>query len=159
MRENPIETCPIPRETNPRRPWASVERYLKLRAVTDDVMMGKGKNERRSFLTEIFDLSNATGRRISAVLGLRYADLSLERTPDTLHGALTFRASHDKRQTRHVIAMNPTARATIDRVLAERPGIGDAPAFPAPQDPTKPMSADLADKWLRKAESLAGVTP
>ncbi len=42
---------------------------------------------------------------------------------------------------------------------AERPGIGAAPLFPSPGDPTKPMTRHLADKWLRKAEKSAGVEP
>ena len=48
-------------------------------------------------------------------------------------------------------------RAALDRVLRERPGIGQAPLFPAPGDPTKPVTRHLADKWLRKAEKLAGL--
>ncbi len=49
--------------------------------------------------------------------------------------------------------------ALTDRILAHRPGIGAAPLFPAPRDPTKPMTRHLADKWLRKAEKLAKLEP
>ncbi len=49
--------------------------------------------------------------------------------------------------------------ATLQRLLRERPGIGSAPIFPAPWDPTKPVSRYLADRWLRKAEKLAGLEP
>lgn len=44
-------------------------------------------------------------------------------------------------------------------MLAERPGIGKAPIFPAPGDPLKPVSRSRADKWLRRAEKLAGLEP
>ena len=50
-------------------------------------------------------------------------------------------------------------RAALDRIVRERPGIGAAPLFPSPGDPTKPITRHLADKWLRKAEKLAGLEP
>ena len=53
-----------------------------------------------------------------------------------------------KRGTRRIVRKGPT-----------RPGIGAAPLFPSPGDPTKPMTRHLADKWLRKAEKLAGLEP
>ena len=55
--------------------------------------------------------------------------------------------------------MRPKAREAIDRVLRERPGIGDAPLFPSPWDRTKPVTRHLCDKWLRRAEKLAGLPP
>ncbi len=53
----------------------------------------------------------------------------------------------------------PGVRAAIDRILRDRPGIGDAPLFPKPVDSTKPITRHLADLWLRKAEKLAGLEP
>ena len=53
----------------------------------------------------------------------------------------------------------PSVRAAIDRILRERPGIGAAPLFPKPEDPTRAITRHLADKWLRKAERLAGLEP
>lgn len=53
--------------------------------------------------------------------------------------------------------MSREVRAAIERVLVERPLIGAAYLFPAPNDPTKPVSKDVAAAWLIKAEELAGV--
>ena len=39
--------------------------------------------------------------------------------------------------------------------MRDRPGIGSAPIFPAPGDPSKPVSRYMADRWLRRAEKLA----
>ncbi len=50
-------------------------------------------------------------------------------------------------------------RATLERVVHERPGIGGAPIFPDPRDRTKPIDRYLADRWLRKAEELADLEP
>ena len=47
----------------------------------------------------------------------------------------------------------------MDRILGERPGIGAALLFPSPTDSTRPITRHLADRWLRKAEKLAGVEP
>ena len=55
--------------------------------------------------------------------------------------------------------IGPGARRALDRVLAERPGIGTAPLFPSPEDAGKPTSRHLADKWLREAERLAKLEP
>ena len=55
--------------------------------------------------------------------------------------------------------VNRVARAALDRVLQERPGIGSAPLFPSPEDASRPTTRHLADKWLREAETLAGLEP
>jgi integrase len=55
--------------------------------------------------------------------------------------------------------VSPAVRAALDRIARNRPGIGEAPLFPSPEDPTTPISRHLADAWLRKAEQLAEVEP
>lgn len=55
------------------------------------------------------------------------------------------------------VPISPEVRTAIDRVLCERPRIGTAPLFPSPRDFDKPVSIFLADKWLRRAEKLAGL--
>ena len=42
-------------------------------------------------------------------------------------------------------------------MLRERPGIGRAYLFPAPDDVTKPVNRQRVATWLRKAEELAGL--
>jgi hypothetical protein len=55
--------------------------------------------------------------------------------------------------------VSPAVRAALDRIVRHRPGIGEAPLFPSPEDLTMPISRHLADAWLRKAEQLAEVEP
>jgi hypothetical protein len=55
--------------------------------------------------------------------------------------------------------MSPRVRAAIDRILRDRPGIGSAPLFPSPKNPSEPITRHLADKWLREGERLAGLAP
>ena len=152
MRENPVRGFDIPTEKNPRRPYASHDRYERIRAVTDQVVTGSG----RSHLSEIFDLAVETGRRINAICQLRYSDLRLD---DGAFGSIHWPADTDKMERESLAPLSQIARGAIDRVLRERPGIGDAYLFPSPKDSKKPMSRHLAAKWLRRAEKLAGEEP
>lgn len=163
LKENVVRGYKLPKDNNPRRPIASANRYEKIREHTDDVTMatyvaGKRKHV-RSYLSEILDIAYETGRRVNAILNLTYADLDAEvkdETGNTLpFGALRWRGKFDKQGKEWVTPIGPTTRAAIDRVMRERPGIGDAPLFPSRDDRTKPITRHVADAWLRKAEKLA----
>jgi len=160
LAENPVRGFEIPVEKNPRRPVASQGRYKAIRAVSDGVLVRVSRGDDvetvRSDLSEIIDLANGTGRRLSAICALRYEDLRLGAGP---HGAICWPAATDKQGKASLVPISPLVRAAIDRVLAERPGAGAAYLFPSPTDPAKPVSRHLADKWLRRAERLAGLEP
>lgn len=166
LRDNPVTRRflrRIPKDGTPRRPTATWDRYEAIRAKTDEVTMettwnGK-REERRSHLSEILDLAVATGRRLSAIRRLRYADLRLERTAEAPHGSIRWPADTDKAGKEHTVPLSPLGRRAVDRILRERPGVGDTVLFPAPKDPTEPVSRYLADRWLREAEDLAEVEP
>lgn len=153
----------VPRERNPKRPTATRDRYRALREHTDDVTMELRNNGRRtavrSYLSELLDLAVATGRRITAICGLQYGDLLLERTPNGPHGAVRWRADLDKAGRESVVPINADARAALDRIVRERPGVGTAYMFPAPGNPAGPVGHHLAARWLAKAEKLAGLPP
>ena len=158
MRENPARGYPMPREKNVRRPVATEDRLEQILAVVDQVTMrvGRGKKAKRvpSYLREILEIVNGTGRRINAVLALRYRDLRPDQGP---HGSICWPADTDKTGREWLVPMSPDVRAAIDRVVAERPGIGGAFLFPALHDPEKHISKERASEWLRDAETLAGV--
>jgi len=159
MRENPVRGYEMPREQNPLRPVASQDRFEAVRAVSDSVEMElrpAGKRVRqRSYLSELLDLANTTGRRLSAICELRFEDLQLEKTQDAPYGAILWPARTDKKRTARLAPLSPRGRAAIDRVKHERPGIGAVPLFPSPTDPAEPISRHLADAWLRRAEVTA----
>ena len=160
LRENAVRGYEIPTEKNPLRPVVSQDRYEATRAASDQITMEmrvNGKREgQRSYLSEILDIVNGTGRRLSAVCSLTYEDLSLSEGP---YGSIRWPADTDKMGHEFKVPISPSVRAALERILAERPGIGAAPLFPSPSDPTEPMTRHLADKWLRKAEKLAGLEP
>jgi len=159
MRENPVRGYPTPRENNPRRPVATQDRFEAVRAVSDQVTMETrwGKHvEQRSYLSELLDIVNGTGRRLSAVCRLTYGDLRLDRAP---LGVIRWPAKTDKIGRETVVPISLSVRRALDRILRERPGIGSAPLFPSPGDAQRPISRHLADRWLRAAEQLAKLEP
>ncbi|MCG8469354.1 MAG: site-specific integrase [Gemmatimonadetes bacterium] len=160
LAHSPVRGYEIPREKNPRRPVATRERFEATRAVSDDVRMlvpyNGERRTARSHLSELLDRANGTGRRLSAICTLRLEDLRLDQGP---HGAILWPADTDKQGRASLIPITRGVRAALDRALRERPPSDSTHLFPSPGDPAKPVSRHLADKWLRKAEQMAGVRP
>lgn len=162
--ENPCRGFERPREKNPRRPVATDARVEAIREAAPEVTMtvawGDEREEVRSHLGAIFDLAVETGRRLSAIRRLRHADLRLEEGP---HGAIRWPADTDKQGRESVVPVSAAARRALDRHvrrLRERlPGIGEAPLFPAPRDPSEPVDRSRCDRWLRRAEEEAELEP
>lgn len=156
LRENPVRGFDAPTEENPRRPVASTDRYEALRRVSDEVMMevrwGDEWQKQRSYLSELLDLAYGTGRRISAILALRYEDLRLDRKP---HGAICWPAATDKQGRETTAPISPVVRVALDRVLKDRAGIGRLYLFPSPTDRNQPVSYERVRSWLLEAEKLA----
>ena len=107
-------------------------------------------------MTELLDLAWYTGRRITPILSLTYADLRLDTGPT---GSIKWPGETDKNGEECMMDLHPVARAAIDRVLAARPPFRgqDAPLFPAVRNPSRPMDKSRASTWLRRAEKLAGL--
>ena len=112
------------------------------------------RKQQRSYLSEVLDIAHGTGRRVSAICSLTYADLRLNEGP---HGAIRWPADTDKMGRESVVPIGPLVRSALDRALRDRPGIGAHPLFPSPDDRTKPIRYELASDWLRDAEKLAKV--
>lgn len=159
LRENPVRGFKAPSEKNVRRPVASDDRYEATRAVSDQVIMeirwDGHRRTQRSYLSELLDLANGTGRRISAICALRYDDLRLTPTPGAPYGAIRWPGETDKEGREWSAPISAGVRAALERVLRERPGIGGAYLFPSPIDPEQPIGKDLARAWLVQAEELA----
>jgi integrase len=162
MRENPVRGFDVPKEKNPKRPFATWDRYETIRGKTDEVMMEirseEKKRDARSYVSELLDLAVATGRRISAICALTYGDLRLTRTETAPHGGIHWPATTDKAGKAATVPLNALGRKAIDRILQERPALS-GPLFPSPAKPSEPVSRHLADKWLRASETLAEVEP
>ena len=145
LHEKPIRKFEIGTEKNPRRPAATQDRLDKIRAVADRV---------HPDLRDMLDIVNGTGRRLSAMLQLRYQNWQAGHGPK---GAIAWPADTDKNGKEWLAPVNAQVRAAIERILERRPGIGRAYLFPSPKNPQRPVSKDLASRWLKRAEKLAGV--
>jgi hypothetical protein len=158
LRFNPVKGLPAPREKNPVRPVATQNRFEAVREVSDDVRMEirwRGKREyRRSYLSELLEIVNGTGRRIDAVVSLGEDDLRLD---EGVHGKIRWRPDHDKEDTASVVPINESVRKAVIRARL-RAGTGGY-LFPCRDDPDEPISSELARSWLRKAEKAAGLEP
>jgi len=158
MREDPTRGFAVPKELNPRRPVATLDRYEAVLTAAAYVEMRVTWSEKRasrlSYLKELLVLAYHTGRRISAILALRYEDLRLDRKP---YAAIRWPADTDKSNRESLVPVSSEVKAVLESILRERPGIGAAPIFPAATDPAKPTSTMVASSWLLRAEELAGV--
>lgn len=143
MRENALRGYAIAKERNPRRPVATADRYEATRRQADQV---------HPMLGAILDVVNGTGRRVSAVLQLRYQDLRLDVKP---FGAIRWPSDTDKMEREWSAPIGRQVRAALDQLLERRPGIGAAYLFPSPRSAARAVSKRLASRWLVRAEQLA----
>jgi len=161
---NPLEDLTWPKEKNPHKPIASHERYIRTQEHTD-VVDPSGR------LRCILALARLTGRRESAICGLRVNDVLRDDAAVTRqlaeagmderiaghmpHGAIRWSDETDKEGFLFIAPLSESARTEIDRYLAKNPRVGDVPLFPAAQNVLKVIRRDIAARLLLKAEKKA----
>lgn len=161
---DPLEGLVIPRERNVRRPIMSLERYRALLTVASTVDAA-GRFEL------LLVLARTTGRRVNALCQLRASDVLLSRdalgraladaglSPDLAehmpHGALRFRAEHDKQGYEDIVPIARAARDALDRYLRAHPYVGETPLVPSARHPTRALPKMDARQMLVRAERLA----
>jgi integrase len=115
---------PIPVEKNPLRPLADYDRYEELLSAAAQVRMRVTDNRRvPSYLRELLTLAEGTGRRIGAIVALKFSDWDPNNGP---YGSLHWRADSDKLDKEWWAPVTPEVREAIERIRRERPGVGDA---------------------------------
>lgn len=156
---NPVRGFDVPHEKNPRRPVASTDLLEKVLAAAETLEMelrwGRKARRQRAYIADILVLAAEIGRRISAILALRWDDVVWEARP---HGAIRWRAETAKMGHEWTAPVSAKASAVLDRLRRERPGVGTALLFPSPINPEVPVSYERVRCWLAKAEKLAGVS-
>ena len=146
---DPTRGLPLPRERNPARPICDDQRLTQLLEVADRVAMGRAGRE-RSYLRELLILAAHSGRRIGAIVALRWSDWSPDRGS---YGMLRWRADSDKLGQEWIAPVSPEVREALESLRADRPG-GEAWIFPAPRSEGH-VRVDVTRSWLRRAEELA----
>lgn len=122
----------------------------------------------------IVDVAWGTGRRISAILGLRWLDV-LDKpdvawrkckeldadcrylVEDFKNGGIRWYAGKgiNKKRRDHVCPMSVEVRDALDAWKKQTKGIGARFVFVAPSDSTKELERHQAKKWLKRAEGFA----
>jgi integrase len=117
------------------------------------VERGVKASRQRAYLADILILAAETGRRISAILALRWDDILWDTKKP--HGAIRWRADLDKMGYEWTTPISSKVRAALHRLRRERPGLGATLLFPSPTKPEEPVSYERVRCWLKKAEMLA----
>jgi integrase len=139
LARNPLDKVKFPRERNPKRPVLEESTILRLMDVAPDV---------HPFLRTLIVLARRTGRRLSAILNLRWDDV------DFADGVIRWRAEHDKLRRTWTVPMHPEVQAELVRFRKAQGVIGNALLFPHPRQSRcvgQAVTRHLAAWWLREA--------
>jgi integrase len=151
---DPTRGLALPSEPNPKRPICDDETYAKLLEASHQVTMRVGGKLAPSYLPELLVLAAHTGRRIGAIVALRYSDWV---PGEATFGVLRWRADSDKLRRESRTPVTPEVRDVLEKILQQRSGDGEAYLFPAP-DSDGHVAVTLASRWFRKAEAAAKLT-
>lgn len=154
---DPTRGLDLPSEPNPKRPVADDATLAKLLEVASQVQVGhdayEGVEKARTPLREMLILAAHTGRRIGAIVALRWSDWMPDH-PEATYGMLRWRADADKLGREWTAPVTPEVREALEVWRQQNPGLGEAWVFPAPES-NGHVRVDQAGRWLRTAEQLA----
>lgn len=137
----------VSKSVSPTRPVASDDRYRAL--------WGVRKQLPWQFEVALC-LTHETGHRINAVLSIRWTDVCFERSNNAPHGSILWRAESDKVKNEHRLPVSPAAREALEYAKLMTKD-ADGFVFCAAKSSAQ-LERRLASRWLRKAESLAGLS-
>lgn len=147
--KNPLAKVRVQRD-EPRRPWATVERYEALQAVADQLPPAFGV---------VLTLAWETGHRLGAILSLKWRDIQFATSKACPFGNIRFYA--DVRATKkardHRVPLNVLAATALARWRELYPGIAGGPVFPSERNHAQAVPKSAAYYWLKRAEGLAGL--
>jgi integrase len=136
LETNSLHGYARPKTKNPKRPVASYERFLAVRAKADDV-------DPQRLFGPFLDLVESIGWRVSAICQLRASDIDRRPAPQAPLGRIRKAAPFDKEGVEQWLPLSPDARAAVDRILEVSPVIGDRPLFPSVR------RGELGCSWTR----------
>jgi integrase len=147
------------------QPWITDDEIKKLKAVAPQLPPA---------FAVLLDVAGDTGRRISAILGLRWNDVyfqpadawrkckELDARCDWLvehfaNGGIRWYAGKgiNRKRRDHVSPMPLAVKDALMQWKKNTLGIGARFVFVAPADPTRALERHIAKKWLKKAEGFA----
>src|SRR5256884_1858397 len=138
LENNPLRGVKLPKEEDPRRPIATYDRFLKLRAAAEEmsVTASQERGRQRWKRWELaLVLAEASGARIGAISGLRWSDISFD-PPE-----IKFRAEFDKRGRDRVVPIPEALAEELRSFKVKFAAVGDGWLFPC---------AEKDDHWPRE---------
>lgn len=132
----------IPEEANPRRPFITDEDVDALMEVADLI---------HPLFKLLLVLCGWTGRRLSSVLGLTWADIQFQRRK------IKWRAELDKKRAGW---LGPLPTVVADALEEHRARSGSRAGdlvFQSSHDPKVPISRHTAADWLKRAYRMTGI--
>jgi integrase len=142
--ENPVRGYPIPHEKNPHQPVMTHEMFL---AFLSAAAQGEKRDRNKC---DLLITANETGRRLSAILGLRWADIDLEKK------TVVWREDTDKTGKRSLVPLSDHC-AHVLKNRRSREQLRSVYVFPAPRDKDKPMHRNRAQAWAEQLSEQAGI--
>lgn len=145
----------------PARPFVTPDRFDKLKAVAHQLPAAFGL---------LLDIAWHTGHRITAILELRWEQISFEQTKDAPHVTIRWYAGKpsDRKKHDHILPMNEKAASAliayqnqVQSTLKKRAEIGGAvgSVFASPNDSNQALARWGPKRWMRKAEGPAKLHP
>jgi integrase len=152
LSENPLRGVKLPREENPKRPVATYDRFVKVRAAMQDLATTapQARGRQRWVRMELaLVLAEATGARIGAIRGLRWSDV--EADPPRIR----WRPEFDKRGRERVVPIPAALAEELHQFRIRLGAVGDDWLFPCTKK-DEPWPREIFEQ-LRVAERHAGV--
>ena len=126
---NPLEGVKLPHELNPRRPVASVERFIATRTAIRELITESGSDaevRRWTMLDMALVLAEATGRRLGSIRQLRWDDWNFERR------TVRWRGATDKKGREWVVPVPESLIADVKACRVRMGGMFGGFMFPNP---------------------------
>ncbi len=160
---NPIQTYKLPRPNRrPRQQYMTRERFDQMMEAARRHTFLRYRDGRQvtepSFMPVLLILAMDTGRRISSILSLKWADISWEKADFEPFGAITWVASANKTRLETRSPMTPAVREALQALRDRASAIGGVHCFPAMKSAGRAKDT-VALRWFREVEVLAGLTP
>jgi integrase len=149
---NPLEGVRRPREKNPKRPIATLDRFQKTR---EGIRLLTAESdcdaEQRKWLRlELaLVLAEATGRRLGSIRQLAWSDVDMKCC------TIRWAASSDKKGKEWVIPVPSSLIAEVQRFRVQLGGAFGGLMFPSESNPAVAIRSDVFSKWLVSAEEKA----
>ena len=162
LAEDPTQGYEIKEELNPKQEPADQRRFEASLAAADH-LANKNASTRAGYLYALLRVVlvvlEGTGRRISAILGLRRADIFLDEANDFREPMITFRKDLDKKGVEAKVPLQPhVARALSAWLRRDRGGQATDVVFPYGPDGA-PIRRDRLALAFTDVEQAANLEP